>query len=295
MIEIKISQGAKPGHGGLLPAAKVSAEISELRGIPVDQDCLSPGAHSAFSTPLEMMQFISQLRELSGGKPIGFKLCIGIYSEFMAICKAMLATGIKPDFITVDGGEGGTGAAPAEFTNRVGAPLEEGLRFVHGSLRGAGLRDDIKLIASGKVVTGFDILSKIALGADMCNTARAMLFAIGCVQSRKCHTNRCPTGVATQNKDRARAINVKDRAIKVKNYHRATLHNFHELLAATGVESPDDICRDFLNERIDFKSVARYEDIFPLIEDGIFLQKRPCAEKFKRWVDCWDRASAEVF
>lgn len=295
MIELKLSQGAKPGHGGLLPAAKVSEEIATIRGIPANEDCLSPGGHSAFSTPIEMMQFIAELRELSGGKPVGFKLCIGVFTEFMAICKAMIKTGIKPDFITVDGGEGGTGAAPAEFTDSVGAPLNEGLSFVDSCLRGAGLRSDIKIIASGKVTTGFDLLSKIALGADMCNAARPMLFAIGCVQSRTCHTNKCPTGVTTQDKARERAINVAERAVRVHNYHQATMHNFHELLAATGLGHPDEICRSFLRERVNFKKIARYGDIYPIIEEGIFLNPEGADSHTQHLLGYWNNASAEKF
>lgn len=276
MIELKMSQGAKPGHGGLLPAVKVTQEIAEIRGIPVGQDCLSPAAHSAFSTPIEMMQFIGQLKELSGGKPVGFKLCLGIFTEFMAVCKAMLATGIIPDFITVDGSEGGTGAAPVEFADFVGTPLNDALAFIDGSLRGAGLRQHIRIIASGKVVTGFDLLTKIALGADMCNAARPMMFALGCVQSRKCHTNRCPTGVATQDKARAKAIDVERRANNVFNYHTATLKNFRELLGATGIGQPDHISRAFIRERISYRDIARLEDIFPIPPDQSFFRSNPC-------------------
>ena len=206
MIEIKISQGAKPSHGGLLPAAKISFEIAEIRGIPENEDCYSPPTHSTFSTPGELMVFIAQLRELSDGKPIGFKLCIGVKKEFFGICKAMLATNILPDFITVDGAEGGTGAAPVEFSNRLGMPINEALPFVHNTLFGCGIRDKIRIISSGKIATGFDMMHKIAIGADMCNAARAMMFSVGCIQARKCNTNKCPTGVATQDRSRNEAL-----------------------------------------------------------------------------------------
>jgi glutamate synthase domain-containing protein 2 len=198
MIEIKMSQGAKPGHGGILPKHKVTQEIAETRGILMGEDCISPSRHSAFSTPIEMMQFIQQLRELSGGKPVGFKFCLGHPWEFMGIAKAMLETGILPDFIVVDGKEGGTGAAPVEFTDHIGVPMREGLLFVHNTLVGLNLRDKIKLGASGKIVSAFDIASVLAIGADWANSARGFMFAIGCIQSQSCHTNKCPTGVATQ-------------------------------------------------------------------------------------------------
>jgi glutamate synthase domain-containing protein 2 len=205
MIELKLSQGAKPGHGGMLPAGKINKEIAEARGIPMGQDCISPAAHSAFSTPIEMLEFIGKLRDLSGGKPVGFKLCIGHQREFMCMVKAMLQTGIIPDFIVVDGAEGGTGAAPLEFTNHVGMPMVEGLTFVHNTLRGAGIRDQIRLGAAGKITSAFDIARALALGADWCNSARGFMFAIGCIQAQACHTNHCPTGVATQDPLRARA------------------------------------------------------------------------------------------
>ena len=202
MVEIKVSQGAKPSHGGVLPAAKITEEISRIRGVPMGQDCISPPAHTAYNTPREMMDFIVQLRELSGGKPVGFKLCIGRRSEFLSIVKAMLATGVTPDFIVIDGSEGGTGAAPLEFSNSLGLPINEGLSFVHASLVGAGLRDQIRLAASGKIATGFDMVVKMALGADTCNMARPFMFTVGCIQSLRCHTNKCPTGVATQDPER---------------------------------------------------------------------------------------------
>ncbi len=211
MIELKLSQGAKPGHGGMLPIAKITPEIAETRGIPMDRDCVSPAAHSAFSTPIEMMHFIGDLRELSGGKPVGFKLCIGHRREFMCIVKAMIETGIVPDFIVVDGAEGGTGSAPLEFVNRVGMPMLEGLVFVHNTLRGAGLRHQIRIGAAGKIVSAFDIARALALGADWCNSARGFMFSLGCIQAQVCHTNKCPVGIATQDHRRQGGLDVSEK------------------------------------------------------------------------------------
>ncbi|MFE1634754.1 glutamate synthase-related protein, partial [Acinetobacter baumannii] len=208
MIELKLSQGAKPGHGGILPKHKITAEIAEIRGVSRDHDCISPAKHSSFSTPIEMMHFLQKLRTLSGGKPVGFKLCIGQPWQFMSIVKAMLETKIVPDFIVVDGSEGGTGAAPIEFSDYIGTPLREGLRFVHNTLVGAGLRDQVKIGASGKIISAFDIASTFALGADWVNSARGFMFAVGCIQAQSCHTNQCPVGVATQDKDRQKALHV---------------------------------------------------------------------------------------
>lgn len=228
MIEIKLSQGAKPGHGGILPGAKVTPEIAAVRGVPVGQDCISPSGHSAFTTPIEMMRFIDQLRSLSGGKPVGFKLCVGHPWEFMAIVKAMIETGIRPDFIVVDGAKGGTGAAPLEFADHLGLPLREGLLFVHNTLVGAGLRQHIRIGASGKVVSAFDIASLLAIGADWTNAARGFMFAIGCIQSLSCNTNRCPVGVATQDPQRQRALVVPDKAERVHRFHHNTMHALAE-------------------------------------------------------------------
>lgn len=241
LIEIKLSQGAKPGHGGVLPGPKVTAEIAAARGVPQGVDCVSPASHSAFSTPVEMMHFIEKLRTLSGGKPTGFKLCIGHPWEWFAMVKAMLATGITPDFIVVDGAEGGTGAAPLEFTDHVGSPLQEGLLLVHNTLRGVGLRDQIKVGAAGKVTSAFDIARLMALGADWCNSARGFMFALGCLQAQTCHTGRCPTGVATQDPRRQRSIVVEDKATRVFNFHEQTLHALQELVQAAGIEHPNQI------------------------------------------------------
>lgn len=238
MIEVKLSQGAKPGHGGMLPGPKVTPEIAETRGIPVGVDCISPAAHSAFTTPVELLQFVERLRELSGGKPTGFKLCIGHPWEWFAICKAMLETHILPDFIVVDGAEGGTGAAPLEFTDHVGAPLQEGLLLVHNTLVGLNLREKIRIGCAGKIVSAFDIARAMALGADWCNSARGFMFALGCIQAQSCHTGTCPTGVTTQDPWRQRALVVPDKAERVYRYHRHTLHALQELTQAAGLDHP---------------------------------------------------------
>ncbi len=241
MIEVKLSQGAKPGHGGMLPGPKVTPEIAAARGVPVGVDCISPASHSAFSTPVEMMHFIERLRTLSGGKPTGFKLCIGHPWEWFAMVKAMLLTGITPDFIVVDGAEGGTGAAPVEFTDHVGSPLQEGLLLVHNTLRGVGLRDKVKVGCAGKVVSAFDIARMMALGADWCNSARGFMFALGCLQAQTCHTGHCPTGVTTQDPLRQQSLVVPDKALRVYNFHQQTLHALQELVQAAGVEHPSGI------------------------------------------------------
>ena len=241
LIEIKLSQGAKPGHGGVLPGPKVTPEIAEARGVPVSVDCVSPASHSAFGTPVELMHFVARLRELSGGKPTGFKLCIGHPWEWFAMVKAMLQTGITPDFIVVDGTEGGTGAAPLEFIDHVGSPLQEGLILVHNSLRGAGLRSQIMIGCAGKVVSAFDIARLMALGANWCNSARGFMFAIGCIQAQTCHSGHCPTGVTTQDPLRQQALVVGDKAERVYHFHQNTLHALKELVQAAGVQHPNEI------------------------------------------------------
>ena len=268
MIEIKLSQGAKPGHGGILPAAKLTPEIVAIRGVVPGRDVVSPPAHTAFSTPLGLLLFLQNLREASGGKPVGFKLCVGKRHEFLGIVKAMLESGIMPDFITVDGAEGGTGAAPMEFSDSVGTPLCEGLSFVHYALVGAGLRDQIRIIASGKVNTGFQIATKVALGADMCNAARAMLFAIGCIQALRCNTNRCPTGVATQNPDLVRGLHVGDKSTRVARFDRETVKSFFDVLGSAGFQEPRDLKPWFVMRRVNSGEVRSYHEIYPALEPG---------------------------
>jgi glutamate synthase domain-containing protein 2 len=291
MIEIKLSQGAKPGHGGVLPAAKVTPEIAAIRGVPMGQDCISPPGHSAFSTPLELMAFIRRLRELSGGKPVGLKFCLGQPVEFLGICKAMLASGTAPDFIVVDGKEGGTGAAPPEFMDHLGMPMREGLIFVHNALVGAGLRDRVRIGCSGKVLTAFDMARAMALGADWCNSARGFMFALGCLQSLSCHTDTCPTGVATQDPWRGRAIHVPDKTERVANFHRATLHCLAELTAAAGLEHPNQFLLDQFRRRVSESSVVSFAELYPCLEDGEFLR----GARDPGLAALWGRASAEHF
>jgi len=271
MIEIKLSQGAKPGHGGILPAAKVTEEIARIRLVTVGADVISPPGHTAFSTPLEMVAFIQKLRDLSGGKPIGFKLCIGHKSEFVAICKAMVKTGVYADFITVDGGEGGTGAAPLEFSDSVGMPLRDALAFVYDTLSGFGLKKHIRIIASGKVVTGFDLVKNFALGADMCNSARGMMMALGCIQALECNSNTCPTGVATQNPDLMRGLVISDKKVRVANFHNETVSSAVQLMGAAGVKHPEDLHRAHIHRRISPNLIETYMDTFPYIKNGSLL------------------------
>ncbi|MGC1502532.1 MAG: FMN-binding glutamate synthase family protein [Sulfitobacter sp.] len=293
MIELKLSQGAKPGHGGMLPASKISPEIAEARGVPMGKDCVSPAAHSAFSTPIEMMEFIGKLRELSGGKPVGFKLCIGHRREFMCMVKAMLKTGIIPDFIVVDGTEGGTGAAPVEFSNHVGMPMVEGLTFVHNTLRGAGLRDQVKIGAAGKVVSAFDIARALALGADWCNSARGYMFAIGCIQAQACHTNHCPVGVATQDKTRMRALDVGHKSQRVARFHRNTMEALGEMTGAAGLHHPSDFQPHHMMLRQGDKNMVEAKDVYGYLPTGYLLDDS--AEDINGHKSRWARARAETF
>ena len=272
MIELKLSQGAKPGHGGILPKHKISEEIARIRGVSRDHDCISPSRHPSFNTPIEMMHFIQKLRDLSGGKPVGFKLCIGQPWQFMSIVKAMLATGIIPDFVVVDGSEGGTGAAPIEFSDYIGTPLREGLRFVHNTLVGAGLRGQVKIGASGKIISAFDIASTFALGADWVNSARGFMFAVGCIQAQSCHTNQCPVGVATQDKDRQKAIDVPSKAERVFNFHKNTLHALSEMIAAAGLRHPSDIKAHHLAQRLNDREIKNYAQIHFFLKENELLQ-----------------------
>jgi glutamate synthase domain-containing protein 2 len=293
MIELKLSQGAKPGHGGMLPASKINAEIAEARGIPIGKDCVSPAAHSAFTTPIEMMEFIGTLRELSGGKPVGFKLCIGHQREFMCMVKAMLKTGITPDFIVVDGAEGGTGAAPVEFSNHVGMPMIEGLTFVHNTLRGTNLRDQIKVGAAGKVVSAFDVARALALGADWCNAARGFMFAVGCIQAQACHTNHCPVGVATQDPLRQRALDVDDKSTRVARFHHDTMEALAEMTGAAGLDHPSKFLPHHLMIRPADKSMVQGDAVYGYLPTGYLLDD--AAEDFKGNKTRWARASAESF
>lgn len=288
MIELKISQGAKPGHGGILPASKNTPEIAAIRNVEPGTLVASPPFHSAFNTPKEMVLFIKQLRDLSGGKPVGFKLCIGHKSEFIAICKAMIALDIYPDFITVDGGEGGTGAAPQEFSNYVGAPLLDGLAFVHNILRGLNIRQHIKIVASGKITSGFHLVRAMALGADTCNCARAMMLAVGCIQSLLCNTNKCPVGVATQDPKYAVGVDVPDKTQRVANFHKGTVENFVELLGASGLDSKENISRVHIYRRATLNDMLTYEEIFPSIAIGALLDENNIPERYSddfAWAD----------
>lgn len=292
MIELKLSQGAKPGHGGILPGRKVTAEIALTRGVRQGEDCISPARHSAFSTPIEMMEFIARLRELSGGKPVGFKLCLGHPWEFMGLVKAMLATHILPDFIVIDGKEGGTGAAPVEFSDHLGVPMREGLLFIHNTLTGTGLRDRICLGASGKIISGFDIACVLALGADWANSARGFMFAVGCIQSRNCHTNRCPTGVATQDKLRQLAVDLPDKSVRVHNFHRNTVHALADLLAAAGLDAPDKLGPHHLVRRISSAEIRLFSQLYAFLEPGQLLAGRAPAGLY---ADSWQMADANSF
>lgn len=292
MIEIKLSQGAKPGHGGVLPGHKVSPEIAETRGIAVGVDCISPSSHSTFRTPMEMMGFVSQLRELSGGKPIGFKLAIGQPWEFMAMVKAMLASGIVPDFVVVDGSEGGTGAAPVEFSDHVGLPMREALLFVHNTLVGAGLRDRIRIGVSGKIVSAFDISCALAIGADWVNSARGFMFAIGCIQSQSCHTNKCPTGIATQDPLRQKALVVPDKSQRVANFHSSTMHALAELLAAAGLTHPSDLRPSHFARRISASEVKLFSQHLTYLEQGELLSG---ASTHSFYAKSWAMARADSF
>ncbi|MCL7419744.1 MAG: FMN-binding glutamate synthase family protein [Methylobacter sp.] len=268
MIEIKLSQGAKPGHGGVLPACKNTPEIAKIRGVEPYKQVNSPATHACFSNPLELMLFIQKLRELSGGKPIGFKLCIGQRSEFIALCKAMIETGVTPDFITVDGGEGGTGAAPLEYTNSVGMPLMDALAFVSDCLIGFDLKKEIKIIASGKIFTGFHLVKRLALGADLCNSARGMMLALGCIQSLQCNKDTCPTGIATQNPALNQGLVIADKKRRVANYHRETVKSVAEIIAAAGLCHTEELNRSHIFRRISATEIKRYEDIYPSMKTG---------------------------
>jgi glutamate synthase domain-containing protein 2 len=291
MIELKLSQGAKPAHGGILPAAKITEEIAAIRHVPLGKDVNSPPAHSAFQGPRGLILFLQSLRELSGGLPVGFKLCVGRPREWFAIVRAMHETGVYPDFITVDGGEGGTGAAPLEFINSVGMPLGDGLALVHGALVGVGIRRDIRVIASGKVTNGFDILRHIAIGADGCNSARAMMFALGCIQALKCNTNKCPTGVATSDPKLVYGLVPEQKAARVHSFHQKTVQSFLEMLGAAGLTHPDELCADHVVRRVDAGRIKSLAELYPRFEPGCLLSGE-CPETYR---DEWLRSSSAHF
>ncbi len=281
MIELKLSQGAKPGHGGILPAAKLTPEIAAIRKVPMGQDVLSPPGHSAFSTPIELLEFIAKLRQLSNGKPVGFKLCVGKRREFLAVCMAMVQTGITPDFITVDGGEGGTGAAPLEFSNHVGTPLIEGLIFVHNALVGYALRPKIRVLASGKVTSGFSMLKRLALGADACNSARGMMLALGCIQALKCNSNHCPVGVATQDPHLMIGLVPGAKSVRVANFHHETMASLGEMLGAIGLASPVDLRPWHIVHRVSPTEVKHYGELYDFVEEGALL-RHPLPLSYRR-------------
>jgi glutamate synthase domain-containing protein 2 len=292
MIEIKFSQGAKPGHGGILPKEKVTDEIGAIRLVSKGQDILSPPTHSAFTTPLELMGFVKLLRKGSEGKPIGMKICIGNKSEFLSICKAMVETKTYLDFITVDGGEGGTGAAPQEYSDHVGMPLRDAIAFVYDALNGFGIKDQIKIVASGKVITGFDIIRNLSLGADLCNSARGMMFALGCIQALECHANTCPTGVATQNPELMKGLVPEEKSVRVARFQHETVKSAMDLMASAGLAHPDDVTRDVVTTRIDRNKVETFAEIFPELETGCLLFESTVPKEFLYF---WRKASSEKF
>jgi glutamate synthase domain-containing protein 2 len=291
MIEIKISQGAKPGHGGMLPGKKVNQEVADIRAVEVGKDVNSPPSHSAFSTPPELLNWIKDLRVLSGGKPVGFKLCVGKKSEFYAICKAMIELQIYPDFITVDGAEGGTGAAPREFSNSLGTPLNDGLNFVNNTLVGCGLRNKIRIIAAGKVVDAFDLVRKFALGADICNSARGMMFAVGCIQALRCNSNDCPAGVATQDPSLYSLVDVPSKAKRVSTYHAATMKELHHLCSAAGVTTISCLSKRNIRRRIGPGEISSYLKIYPDYTEGSLLD----GTADQRFQNLWDKIGHKSF
>ncbi|TAL01213.1 MAG: FMN-binding glutamate synthase family protein [Rhodospirillaceae bacterium] len=291
MIEIKLSQGAKPGHGGVLPAAKVSAEIAAARGVPMGVDCVSPSRHSAFGTPIELMKFIVELRRLSGGKPVGFKMCVGHPWEFLAICKAMTETGILPDFIVVDGAEGGTGAAPLEFVDHMGMPLRDGLMFVHNALVGIDVRGHVRIGCSGKITSAFDIARAMALGADWCNSARGFMFALGCIQAQQCHTDRCPTGVTTQDPLRQRALVVPYKSERVYQFHRSTVQALADVIAAAGLEHPGQLRPYHFSKRVSATKVLTFDQLDRFLEPGELL----AGTEDSRFKEAWKLARSGSF
>lgn len=292
MIEIKFSQGAKPGHGGILPKEKVTDEIAAIRLVGKGHDIISPPTHSAFKTPLELMEFVKLLRKGSGGKPIGMKICIGNKSEFIAICKAMVQSKVTLDFITVDGGEGGTGAAPQEYSDHVGMPLRDALAFVYDCLVGFDLKKDIKIICSGKIVTGFDIIKTLSIGADLCNSARGMMFALGCIQALECHANTCPTGVATQDPRLTKGLVPEEKSIRVARFQHETVKSAMELMASAGIDHPDKVDRSVVSMRVDRTQIKTFEETYPELKVGSLLDASRVPNEMFRF---WKKATAESF
>jgi len=283
MIEIKLSQGAKPGHGGILPASKITEEIATIRHVPLGQAVISPPAHATFDSPRGLIEFVGRLRDLSGGKPVGFKLCVGSPVEFLGICKAMIERDAYPDFITVDGAEGGTGAAPLEFSNSVGTPLTDGLVFVHDVLTGFGIRDRVRLIASGKIVTGFHMAARLAAGADLCNCARGFMFALGCIQARRCNSNICPVGVATQDPALVRGLVVGDKIMRVACFHEETVDALLEILGAAGLTHPDQLRPWHIQRRVSQMQCKNYAEVYKYMEPGALLGNAP-PERYQSWL-----------
>ncbi|MCH8629258.1 FMN-binding glutamate synthase family protein [Arsenicicoccus piscis] len=289
-VSLKLSQGAKPGIGGVLPAAKVTKEIAKIREVPKGQKCVSPPTHRVFSTPTELIEFVARMRELSGGKPAGFKLCVGSRTDVLAICKAILEVGTAPDFIIVDGAEGGTGAAPLEFEDHVGMPLTQGLMTVHNALVGTGLRDRIKIGASGKISAGNDIVKRLIQGADYTNAARAMMMAVGCIQAQMCHTDKCPVGVATQNHRRARALDVGDKSQRVQRFQEATVAEAVQIMAAMGVTHPSQLDPTMLRRNVSSTANQSYAEVYEWLAPRQLLSEPP-----QSWADDWAIASADTF
>ncbi|MFI9649322.1 FMN-binding glutamate synthase family protein [Streptomyces sp. NPDC052040] len=289
-VSLKLSQGAKPGIGGVLPGPKVNAEIARVRDVPAGRTVISPPYHRVFATPRELVRFTARMRELSGGKPTGFKLCVGSRAQFLAVCKAMLEEGTAPDFIVVDGAEGGTGAAPLEFADHVGTPLTEGLLTVHNALVGTGLRDRVRIGASGKIATGADLVKRMVQGADYGNAARAMMFAVGCIQAQRCHTNTCPTGVATQDPRRARALDVGDKTERVRRFQEATVASAMQIMASMGVTDPAELRPHMLRRRVDPQTERSYEELYEWLQPGQLLAEPPMA-----WAADWKAADPDRF
>lgn len=291
MIEIKLSQGAKPGHGGILPGQKVTPEVAEIRGVEIGKTVFSPPGHNKFSTPRGLVEFIKELRELSEGKPIGFKICIGRRSEFFGVCKAMIEMDTYPDFISVDGSEGGTGAAPLEFSNSIGMPLKDGLSFVHSALTALGIRQHIKIFASGRIISGFDMVTKFALGADICYSARAMMFSLGCIQALRCNSNDCPAGVATQEKSLESGLVVEDKYKRVTNFHENTIHSMLEMVGAAGLNSPHDIKPYHIQKRFNTREIKHYGEIYTILTEGAFER----GDAPDVWQKSWEKSSPDHF